>query len=102
MRRQWIGGLLISLVLAGCSSGDGGSPVDTRPPPRPDTNSTVEDAGVPDVSIVDAPVLPIDSSPDPACDEDAMGENYCIINSPGGNGTPVTRQTPPPYQSCRL
>ena len=58
------------------------------------------DTGITDTNIVEAGVQP--NGPDAGCDEDVMGESYCIINSPGGNGTPVARQNPVPYASCKL
>ena len=38
---------------------------------------------------------------DAGCDEDAMGEDYCIINSPGGNPSVVTRQPVTSYTTCK-
>jgi len=100
MRRQWIGGVLMALALAACGSSNN-TPPDTRPYSRPETNASAGvDTGISDTNIADAGVQPND--PDAGCDEDAMGENYCIINSPGGNGTTVARQNPVPYASCKL
>ena len=97
MRRQWIGGLLLALTLAGCSSGGNKNQVDTRPPPRNDTGIPVDTS-----DVVDAGSAPIDADLGVGCDEDAMGQDYCIRNSAGGNPTAVPRQLPVPYQSCRL
>jgi hypothetical protein len=101
MRRQWINGLLLALMLAGCGS-NGKNPVDTAPAQQNDTSN--DSSIVPqDASVVDGPTAPpIDAVPSVSCDEDAMGEDYCIRNSPGGNPTPVARQLPVPYQSCKL
>lgn len=80
-------GILIALLvglLGACGSGSNGSPIDTRHPPK------------------EVPPPPTDSdSPDAGCDEDAMGEDYCIINSPGGNGSVVTRLNPGNYTTCK-
>jgi hypothetical protein len=93
MRIQSIGALLVGLILAACSTGTTGpAPSDTGPPPPPLEGGTPP----PDESVAPPPI----DNPDAGCDEDAMGEHYCIINSPGGNGTRVARQNPVPYQSC--
>ena len=102
MRRQWIGGLLMGLMLAGCGSSGTNSP-DTRPRDRPDTNSVPEDASTQDApASEDVSPSSIDTGTDPSCDEATLGEDYCIRNSPGGNGTPVAQQKPVSYQSCKL
>jgi len=98
MRRQWIGGLLLALMLAGCGS-SGKNPVDTSPVQPTDTSI----AHPVDTNVADGgSVQPVDADPGVGCDEDAMGEDYCIRNSTGGNGTAVARQKPVPYQSCKL
>ena len=92
--------LLAGLLLAGCGSGKKAqvdAPLDHPTP----------DAGAPDQSDVGtAPQLdgpsPVQEADAAGCDEDALGENYCIINSPGGGGTIVTRQNPVNYSSCKL
>ena len=99
MRSQSIAGLLMGLVLVGCGS-SGTAPTDTRPISRPDAYIGEVDTSVANPPAVDGGVLPI-GDPDAGCDEDAMGEHYCIINHPGGNPTEITRQTPVPYQSCK-
>lgn len=82
MRGQLLRGLLLGLFLVGCGAGSGGGQVDTRQP-HPDTAPPV-------------------TTPDAGCDEDAVGENYFIKNcSLGGGGTPVLRQNPVPYQTCK-
>jgi hypothetical protein len=93
--------LLAGLLLAGCGSGRKAQ-VDAPPDHAP-----LWDAGAPDQSDVGMAIQA--DAPSPArgpdaagCDEDALGENYCIINSPGGNGTIVTRQNPVNYSSCKL
>ena len=102
MQRQWIGGLLMGLMLAGCGSNGPSSP-DTRPF-RTETNTDVSaDASPSDAGAAeDTSLSPIDTGTDPGCDEATLGEDYCIRNFPGGNGTPVARQKPVPYQSCKL
>jgi len=87
MRGQVTRAILIGLVgglLAACGSSDPGS--------KPDAARLPREASV--------PVEPIDSGL-VGCDEDAMGEDYCIINSPGGNPTVVTRQPVPSYTTCK-
>jgi hypothetical protein len=99
--RRILTSLLAGLLLAGCGSGKKAqvdAPLDHPPPP---------DAGATDQADVGtappADAVPLSQEPDAAgCDEDALGENYCIINSPGGGGTIVTRQNPINYSSCRL
>jgi hypothetical protein len=86
MREESIRVLLVGLLLAGCGSGSNGGQVDAAPYYSPDT------------SVVGPP-----ATPDAGCDEDAVGESYFILNcSPAGGGTPVSRQNPVPYQTCKL
>jgi hypothetical protein len=97
--RRVLTSLLAGLLLAGCGSGQ--AQVDAPVQPQlPDAGSTWEsDVG----SASQADAAPPSQEPDAAgCDEDALGENYCIINSPGGGGTIVTRQNPVNYSSCKL
>jgi hypothetical protein len=89
-------GLLGGLLLGGC--GSGGTHLDAPVPPS--------DSGV--SASPDAPAAASCPQPDASlganCDEDAMGVDYCIIN-PGttvGGGTPVARQNPVPYPTCKL
>jgi hypothetical protein len=83
MHGQLLRGLLIGLFLAGCGSGRGGAQVDAPPLKTPDSATT-------------------ETNPDAGCDEDAVGEDYFIKNcNPGGGGTPVARQNPIPYQTCK-
>jgi hypothetical protein len=80
--RSLLGMTILALsLLSGCGSNGPGNPVP-------------KDGGRPDLS---QPIVPIDAG----CDEDAMGVSYCIINSPGGAGTPIARQNPVSYQSCK-
>ena len=91
--------LLAGLLLAGCGSGKAQVDAPVQPPP-PDAGST-DQADVGTAPQVDA--ASPSQEPDAAgCDEDALGENYCIINSPGGGGTIVTRQNPVNYSGCKL
>jgi hypothetical protein len=91
MRSQVTQGILIGLLgvfVGACGSG-GGSVPDARPS-RPDAAS---------VAVVDADLS------DAGCDDDVMGENYCIINPPGpaqGGGTVVARQPPVDFTACKL
>jgi hypothetical protein len=93
--RAILTGLLGGLLLGGCGSGGSATPADGPVAPP---------AQLPDLGVVpqpDAgPTQPI-GNPDAGCDEDAMGVNYCIINSPGGGGTIVTRQNPVDYHTCK-
>ncbi len=90
--------LLGGLLLGGC--GSSGKQADAHVDLQPD------DTGVQlDTSVV------VSSCPQPdasdavvagTCDEDALGESYFIINcTPGGGGTPVLRQDPVPYPTCK-
>jgi hypothetical protein len=87
---QFIRGLLIGLLglgLGACGSSSTPSTPDARPP-RTDT------------AVQPTPTGGIDAG----CDEDAVGENGCIINPADpsvGGGTVVTRQNPVPYSTCK-
>jgi hypothetical protein len=76
MQRQVTRGILPALLggllLVGCSSGNG----------------TKTDTSVSTKRRDSAPVA------EEICDEQVMGENYCIINSPSPYGTIVQRQEP--------
>ncbi|MGB8295671.1 MAG: hypothetical protein WCG85_09625 [Polyangia bacterium] len=90
--------LLGGLLLVGCGSGGSRTQVDAPVEP-----TQYSEAGT--TAPADAPDTVSPSEPDAGavCDEDAMGESYCIIN-PGttvGGGTPVARLNPAPYQTCR-
>lgn len=86
MRGQWTGSLLIYIavgLIGACGSAGGSPQVDARAPRQ-------------DVTIEPPP-----PEVDAGCDEDAMGVDYCIINSPGGGGSVVTRQNPVNYAACK-
>ena len=89
MRGQVTRGFLIGLLaglLVACGSTTNSSP-DTRP-----------------AKEVGSTPPPVDSDiggPDAGCDEDAMGEDFCIINSPGGNPSVVARFPAPDYNTCK-
>ena len=104
VRRRILAGLLCGLLLGGCGSGnkqvDGAvqQNLDAPVQPYPDAGPTAQ----PDVPVAGSCTQP-DAGPGEGCDEDAMGVDYCIKN-PGttvGGGTPVARQNPPNYQTCR-
>ncbi len=90
MLKHGLRGLLVALMLAGCSSGGDGGGKDAAAQVRPDTLP-------PPASDTAAP-----AAVDGGCDEDVLGEHYCIINSPGGNGSTVSRQLPVDYRTCKL
>ncbi len=99
MRRILTTGLLGGLLLAGCSSGTNNTP-DAYV--RPDVSMEIPDGPVSSGGI-DSPPLGTGPEVGSTCDEDAMGEDYCIRN-PGtsvGGGTKVTRQNPVPYLTCK-
>jgi len=76
--RTILGTIVLALSLSACGSGGGSAPRDAG-----------RERQVPnDVASQ-------------GCDEATMGEDYCIRNSPGGNGTVVARQNPVPYQTCK-
>jgi hypothetical protein len=80
-------GILIGVIgglLGACGSGGSEAKQDAARPSRQD-----------------AAVVPVAVDGGGVCDEDAMGEDYCIINSPGGNGSAVTRQNPVNYNTCK-
>jgi hypothetical protein len=80
--------LLGGLLLGGCGS----SKTQVDGPPLQKLDAAVS-CPQPDAS--DAVVAG-------TCDEDALGESYFIINcTPGGGGTPVLRQDPVPYPTCK-
>ena len=101
--RAILTGLLGGLELAGCSSG-GKSKVDGPP-------VQVSDAGSqPDVPFIMQAEAGTSTQPDgddtddAGCDEDAHTEDWCIKNwwPPNvGGGTPVTRQEPVDYNTCK-
>jgi len=104
VRRRILAGLLCGLLLGGCGSskkqadGSVGQYLDAPVEQYPDTGPTPP----PDVPVAGSCTQP-DAGPGEGCDEDAMGVDYCIKN-PGttvGGGTPVARQNPPNYQTCR-
>jgi len=79
---------VLGLLVGACGSGGGSTP-DARPF-RPDAAP---------MAVVDADL------PDAGCDDDVMGENYCIINPAGpaqGGGTVVARQNPVDFTACKL
>jgi hypothetical protein len=89
MCRQAIHGLVLGLLLAGCSNGNSTGQQDSAPQPRPDTAPSQTQGA------------------DAGCDEDAKGPNACIINPgimvngiPLGGGSKVMRQPVNP-QLCR-
>jgi hypothetical protein len=100
MRRTMMTGLLGGLLMAGCSSGGGDTPDAAYG--RPEVSTTI----VPDAPPIETPVDGlVASGPETgsACDEQTMGEDYCIRN-PGtsvGGGTKVSRQNPVLYSTCR-
>jgi hypothetical protein len=86
------------LLLVGCGSGGSRKQVDAPVEPTQYLEAgTNAPADAPDT------VSPPEPDAGMVCDEDAMGESYCIIN-PGtavGGGTRAARQNPAPYQTCR-
>jgi hypothetical protein len=89
--------LLGGLLLGGCGSSK--TQVDGPPLQKLDAGPTPPDApaavSCPQPDASDAVVAG-------TCDEDALGESYFIINcTPGGGGTPVLRQDPVPYPTCK-
>jgi len=90
--------LLGGLLLGSCGSG-GKTAVDTLPPPPPpDTGVSISPDAQVSCPAVDSGAVSVDT----ACDEDALGVDWCIKNSAGGGGTIVTRQNPVDYNTCKL
>jgi hypothetical protein len=90
MHRILTRGLMVAFLLAGCGSGSSGEKFDARPIRPPQQDTAIEQ--------------PIERS-DAGCDEEVMGEDYCIKNPAGppqGGGTQVARQNPVPYRTCKL
>ena len=78
--RLGVGGLLLATA---CGSGGAGDTV------KRDAASSRPDAAV------------SQNGEDAGCDEDALGESYCIVNSPGGNGSAINRLNPVAYEACK-
>jgi hypothetical protein len=90
--------LLGGVLLGGCGSGGKQADAHVPPPPPPEAGeSTPLDARV----LVSCPEPDAGVSADADCDEDALGVDWCIKNSPGGGGTIVTRTNPVPYSTCK-
>jgi hypothetical protein len=98
VRRRILAGLFCGLLLGGCGSGNKQVDAPVQPVQYPDAGPTTQADG----SGAGSTTQP-DAGLGEGCDEDAMGVDYCIKN-PGttvGGGTPVARQNPPNYQTCR-
>jgi hypothetical protein len=98
--RAILTGFLGGLLLAGCGSNGKGQ---ADAPWMPPTQSDVAISTQPEVGTStqpDAGSQPQENS-DAGCDEDALGEDYCIKNWPSnvGGGTIVTRL---PNRICKL
>jgi hypothetical protein len=88
--------LLACLLLLGCGSGSNNGNQDAAEPRiYPEVTPPTVETGPADLVV---PVGPVDadSVPTSTCNEDAMGEHFCIVN-PGtnvGGGTVVARIQP--------
>jgi len=91
MRIGIVLGLLTCLLFAGCGSSKNNSSPDA--PPITYSND------YPTKSEVDAAPSETTISPDGGCDDDVMGEDYCIKN-PGTNAGNPSRVTRIPLQQC--
>ena len=92
--------LLGGLLLGGCGSSGKQADGPVPPPPPQEAGETA----LPDASAGASCPQPDASDAVVAgtCDEDAVGEDYFIKNcNPGGGGTPVLRQDPVPYPTCK-